>query len=283
VKRVLVVGSTGYLGRLVVSELKSRGYWVRALVRRASAFDDTETPPDEIIVGEATKPESLANLCEGIDFVFSSLGITRQRDNVGFWDVDYQANRNILDIAAVHQVKKFVIVSVVNQQITKHLDIVAAREAFINELKADGTPYSILRATGFFSDIAEFLSMAKSGRVFVIGSGNHRVNPIHGADLAAKAVDAFTQEQTEVLAGGPDTLTYNQIATLAFSTLKKPPKIYHIPGTLVSAILALIRIFSRKTYTTLKFLTTVMQNDMVAPATGTHPLKEFFEEKANDT
>jgi len=33
-KKVLVAGATGYLGRFVVQEFKKRGYWVRALARR---------------------------------------------------------------------------------------------------------------------------------------------------------------------------------------------------------------------------------------------------------
>ena len=32
--RVLAAGATGYLGRHVVQELKARGHWARALVRR---------------------------------------------------------------------------------------------------------------------------------------------------------------------------------------------------------------------------------------------------------
>ena len=30
---VLVVGATGYLGKFIVKELKSQGYWVRSLSR----------------------------------------------------------------------------------------------------------------------------------------------------------------------------------------------------------------------------------------------------------
>ena len=35
-KKVLVIGATGYLGTHVVNELKRQGYWVRALVRDES-------------------------------------------------------------------------------------------------------------------------------------------------------------------------------------------------------------------------------------------------------
>ena len=44
-KRVLVAGATGYLGRYVVKEFKKQGYWVRALARSA---DKLEALTDEV-------------------------------------------------------------------------------------------------------------------------------------------------------------------------------------------------------------------------------------------
>ena len=45
-KRILVAGATGYLGNFVVRELKSRGYFVRALARTSSKLDDTKEEGD---------------------------------------------------------------------------------------------------------------------------------------------------------------------------------------------------------------------------------------------
>jgi len=69
---------------------------------------------DEVFVGEVTKPETLQGLCDNIDIVFSSIGITRQKDKLTYQDVDYQGNQNILDIALAKSVKKFIYVSVFN-------------------------------------------------------------------------------------------------------------------------------------------------------------------------
>ncbi|WP_140205551.1 NmrA family NAD(P)-binding protein, partial [Vibrio parahaemolyticus] len=59
-KRILVAGATGYLGRFLVQALKTQGYWVRILVRNHSQttlFSDV----DDIFIGEITKPEQLKN------------------------------------------------------------------------------------------------------------------------------------------------------------------------------------------------------------------------------
>ncbi len=124
-KRVLVAGATGYLGRFVVSELKSRGHFVRALARTPEKLDGLDRAPDEVHVGEITRPETLEAVCDDIDVVFSCVGITRQKDKLTFKDVDYLGNRNLLDLACEAQVERFVYVSTMDGPRLRHLDIIA--------------------------------------------------------------------------------------------------------------------------------------------------------------
>ncbi len=275
-KRVLVIGATGYLGRHVVSELKRQGHWVRALSRHTDSFSNNPFAPDEVFTGEITQPETLHGLMDDVDYVFSSLGITRQRDKLGFWDVDYQGNKTVLEMAMAARIKKFVMISVVRPELAQHLDIVGAREAFVDKLRASGLEYTIVRATGFFSDMMEFLTMAKSGRVFLFGSGQHRMNPIDGGDLARVCVDAFDRQENEIEVGGPDVLSYNEIAELAFSALNLKPNIIHLPNWVTSAAIALLYPFNRKTYTIIKFFATLTQHDIVAPPVqGKHLIEAY--------
>ena len=102
-RRIFVAGATGYLGRFVVREALARGYAVRALTR-----DGARLPPElaeiprggegaafEVAEGEATRPETLRGLTRDCDVLFSSIGVTRQRDaGVKYMDVDYGANRD---------------------------------------------------------------------------------------------------------------------------------------------------------------------------------------------
>ena len=73
-KKVLVAGATGYLGRFVVKEFKKRDYWIRALARNQEKLEkegtflepDVKEKIDEIFVGEVTKAETLSALRDGI-------------------------------------------------------------------------------------------------------------------------------------------------------------------------------------------------------------------------
>jgi len=275
-QRVLVAGATGYLGGFVVREFKSRGYHVRALARSPHKLDPLKNEIDEIVTGEITDPDSIKDVCEGIDVVFSSVGITKQKTKLTFKDVDYQGNMNLLKAAKSAGVKKFIYVSVLNGPKLPHLAIVKAHEDFVDELKASGMDYAILRPTGYFSDMGEFFDMARKGRVYLFGSGDNSVNPIHGADLAVSCVDAVEGHQQEIDVGGPQVLTWREVAELAFDVQGKQVKITSVPVWLIKFAVKVTKLFNRHQGELLAFVSTMMTSNVVAPATGTRTLKEHY-------
>jgi uncharacterized protein YbjT (DUF2867 family) len=274
---VLLAGATGYLGRYIAKELMERSCSVRAIARNPEKFEQHGIEVTEKLRAEITQPESIENCCSNIDVVISTLGITKQKDGLTYMDVDYQANLNLLNEARKSGVKKFIYVSVLNGERLRHLKICEAKEAFVDQLKASGLDYCIIRPNGFFSDMAEFFTMAKKGRVYLFGDGEFRSNPIHGEDLAAVCVDAIDTNDREISLGGPETLTHNEIATIAFDVLGKKPKMTYIPEWVRSSALKLARwMTSSKTYGPLEFFLTVMAMEMAAPEYGKHTLKEHF-------
>jgi uncharacterized protein YbjT (DUF2867 family) len=128
--------------------------------------------------------------------------------------------------------------------------------------------------------MSEFLRMAKRGTVYLIGDGQRKINPIHGADLAKVRVDAVAGREPEIPVGGPATYTYREIAELAFAVLGKSPRIRRVPVWMVRAALPLVRLFSKRYYTIAVGITTITQHDFEAPKAGTHTLEEFYEEIA---
>jgi uncharacterized protein YbjT (DUF2867 family) len=276
-EKILVAGSTGYLGQFIIKALKEKGYWIRALCRDASKLQSVRQYIDEVYVGEVTEPETLKDLCKDIDIVFSALGITRQKDGFSYMDVDYQGNVNILNEAIVNRVSKFMYVSVLNADKLRHLEIVKAKEKFVDELKASNIPYVIIRPNGFFSDIKEVYEMAIKGRVYLFGDGHYRANPIHGMDLARACVENLNLKNSEKDIGGPELLSQNEIATQAFEALGKEKKITYLPRWLTGPVLKVIRtLTSVKTFGPIEFFMTVLVMDMVAPTYGEKTLKQYF-------
>jgi len=277
-QKVLVVGATGYLGQYMVKALHDAGYWVRALSRTEQKIEAVRPFLDDLFIGEATDPVTLAGICDDIDIVFSSLGITRQKDGLTYMDVDYQANKNVLDEALAAGVGRFMYISALHADKLRYVQILAAKERFADTLKAADIDHLIIRPNGFFSDMTAFLDMARNGRIYLFGDGKNRANPIHGADLAQACVAYLNQPGGEYDIGGPELLTQNEIAQQAFAAAGKPAKITHIPLWVKDTALWFIKTFtSVKTYGPIEFFMTVLAMEMVAPTYGHHTLKEHFE------
>jgi uncharacterized protein YbjT (DUF2867 family) len=92
---VLVVGATGSVGRHVVAEALTAGHHVRALVRDRDRARDL-LPGAELVVGEVTLPETLADAVADIDAVVFTLGSNGRQGKAGAQTVDYGGVRNVL-------------------------------------------------------------------------------------------------------------------------------------------------------------------------------------------
>lgn len=280
-RTVLIAGATGYLGRHLISAYHRAGYRVIALARRPEALIRLDHEIDEIVYAEATKPETLHGVMKDVDLVVSALGITRQNDGLTYEDVDYQANRNLLDIALESGVSQFLYVHVKNAERMPRVAMAAAKTRFAAQLVAADIQSMIVAPSGFFSDCAEVLNMARRGRVYLFGDGEARISPIDGRDLAEACVVASEEGTARIEVGGPQALSLNEVAEIAFATLGKKPRITHIPVAPARAALRVARWLGLGQATgALDFFLAASQLDMSAPANGSRTLAQFFASEA---
>ena len=276
-KKILLAGATGYLGSHIASKLIRSACDLRVIVRSPDKLKQLGLSVGDVFQAEITRPETITGCCSGIDTVISTVGITRQKDGLTYMDVDYQANLNLLKEARSSGVRKFIYVSVLNGENLRHLKICDAKERFVEQLKTSGLEYCVIRPNGFFSDMSEIFTMATKGNIYLFGSGEQKANPIHGEDLAEVCLDAIESSDQEVKVGGPDTLSYNDIANIAFESIGKKPRITHIPDWVRKIILKSVRLLtSSKTYGPIEFFLTVTAIDMIAPEHGNHHLRDYF-------
>ena len=118
--------------------------------------------------------------------------------------------------------------------------------------------------------------MARRGLVTVLRP-TARINPIHGADLAVYVVDRMEERTSGTWdIGGPDVLTWRQVAQLAFRAVGTPPRIAAVPAWALPPALRLTALFSPRLADVAQFMTWSMMRDCVAPTTGTHHLADFY-------
>ena len=273
--RVLVAGATGHLGRHLVAELHERGCRVRVLIRRT---EQATTLPlaDEVFVGQVTDAATLAGAADGIDMVYSAVGITRQRDHVSYQQVDYDGNLALLREAERARVRHVTYIGILGGTGMRSVALVDAKERFADALTASHVGHTIVRPTGYFSDMREFLDMAERGRVYLVGDGRRHINPVSARDLAAACVQATTAGSAEIEVGGPQTFSYEQIARLALQAAGRPARITHLPPVLLRAAAGALWMLSPARYGPIQFFLAVVSRDMVAPACGHDRLADYF-------
>lgn len=283
-QRIAVFGASGYLGSHVVNAAKAHGFDVVSFVRKSSALSADHFTNSSIRYVDINTPASLCKQLNDCDHVISTVGITRQKDGLRYHDVDYLANKHILDEAQKANIKKFMYVSVFKGSAFTDIKMCAAKEQFVAALTQSNVDYCVIRPTGFFSDMAEFLRMAQQGTVHVVGDGTALINPIHGQDLANMMIACFisnTFDSREINVGGPHVYSYNTLAKFAFEALRKPPKVRHYPTWLTNVVLRAGRLcLSQETFGPYEFFLRLANEDMVAPKYGEHDIKTFFNELA---
>ena len=282
-EKILLAGATGYLGQYILAALLREEYPTRIVVRNKSKLSPAllTHPLLEVVEAEVTQPDTLRGVCKGVHKVISSIGITRQKDGLTYEQVDFQANKNLLDEALREGVRKFIYVSVFKGEAMRHIAIGAAKEHFVDTLKASGLDYCIIRPSGFYSDMTIFFKMAKAKKdeILLFGKGQYAMNPIHGEDLAEVCVAQLERYEREVNVGGAEIFTQTEMARLAFEVLHKPANISYLPDWVRRLILKMGKyLLPKSIYGAIEFFLTTMAMDVVAPMqVGKHRLKAFFE------
>jgi uncharacterized protein YbjT (DUF2867 family) len=279
-KKILLAGASGSLGRYVAKELKQRGYWVRGMAREPAKIASLDL--DEVFQADLTRAISLQGCCKDMDWVFSCAGALMKvgnfKDRVSFYEVDYQGNLNLLQEAKNAGIKKIAYVSLAGVEQLRHTEYADAHEKFVEALKSSGLDYLVIRPTGFFSFSVELLNFAKRGFGLIIGSGDCKTNPIYDEDLAKGCIEALEGHQKEVFLGGPDVLSRREQTLLAFEVLGKKPKLKKISPRLFKLLISPLRLINRRIYALMDFGIAVTQIDAIAPAYGKRHLKDFFAE-----
>ena len=156
IDKVLVAGATGESGRLVVAELISQGYQVRAFVRDADRAREVLGDEVELALGDVREPESIGPAVQDMDALISAIGAGRDPDNPPE-KVDYQGVKNLAEAAAAANLRQFVLIS--SRGVT-HEDhplnkmfnnVLIWKLEGENALRASGVPYTIVRPGGLIN------------------------------------------------------------------------------------------------------------------------------------
>lgn len=107
-KRVLIIGASSPLGRLLCAEFQRRGWYVIALVRKTSRAKLLAA--DQLIEARFADPASLCGVMTGVTLVVSCLGTKCEADAFDGCHLDYPSKLNLLKEAERASVEQFICV-----------------------------------------------------------------------------------------------------------------------------------------------------------------------------
>ncbi len=278
--KILVAGAAGYLGSNLVQVLHSKGFDVVGLDVNTSSLESYKKYLSGTADVDLTKPEMIKGKLDGIDTVISTVGLEFPKKNLGYWDIDYQANVNLLEEAKKAGVKKFMYVSVIHTDKEAELPpLLAAKREVEKQIMASGLEWVIFRPTGYFKDIVNiFLKGAKKGKIRLVGTGEIKSNPLHPLDFSEFIADNIETVNEIKIVGGPEVFTYNELGRLAFEAVNKPPKFSYMTPKGFGLFMKIMKVFRPLVYPLLQFTLWCMTNDMVAPTTGTRSIRDALKE-----
>ena len=144
--KVAVTGASGHIGNCLVQELKKQGAGIKVLVHNfRSVLDEMDV---ELIQGNLLEPESLVNLCEGVDVVFhlaAQIAI-ENTSSEHVYETNVTGTKNMIKAANHSKVKKFIHFSSIHafqlgspdQMLDESRSLVETNKAIYEFTKAEG-------------------------------------------------------------------------------------------------------------------------------------------------
>ena len=273
--KVFLAGAFGHLGQDVLRSLTQAGHEVTAADMAVRSLEFDGFTPLQI---DMTDRERLKGCCENMDVVITAVGLTKASQSVTPYDVDYQANKNLLEEAKRAGVKHFAFVSVLKAAKGRQIPLLGAKAKFEEDLRSFGIPYTVFRPTGYFYDTAHiFQPKVAAGKVTLLKTkAPIRCNIIDTRDFADYIVAHMCDENCDYEVGGREIYTYEEIAKMFFAAAGKEPVISFAPPFLFDMIIAFSPKWKRGV---IQFGKWTMTEDMVASVqTGTHSFADFIKE-----
>lgn len=238
--RILLIGSTGYVGEKLLENLLNTTHSIRLLIRKQSIIAE----------GDVTRAESLTGKLDGCDAVIYIPGLIREfpQKGITFQNVHYQGVKNIVEEASKSGVQRFILMSANGVRKNASTEYLRTKYEAEEYLKSSGIEWTVFRPSvifggdtqkqNFISVITGLLNMMP---VFmpVIGNGKYKFQPVALQNVSEAFVKSLEMPETigkVYHLCGKEVFSYNQLVDMISNYTRVKKFKLHIPAGLTSLL-----------------------------------------------
>ncbi|MBQ1691388.1 MAG: NAD(P)H-binding protein [Erysipelotrichaceae bacterium] len=282
--KVLLAGAFGNLGFEILKQLVEKKYEVIAADLKEKENSGLEGKYTFKAI-DATNPETLKGICDGVDTVITTMGLTTSSTRFTAYDIDYQGNLNLYNEAKKANVRKFNYISVIScdEPGAEKVPMLHAKYMLEQEIKKGDMSYVIYRPTGYFYDIAKvFKPYVDKGEMQLLkGYHNVKANVVDCPDFAKFIVEHMDDENVTYNVGGKETYSYEEMAKMCFRAAGKPVIIKDSPVWMFLILANLPKIKKEGKHDIIMFSKWTLSHDLVGDtkvgeASFAEYIKDYF-------
>ena len=251
-RRILVIGASGFVGSYLTRQLVADGYRVRCLARNPEKVKHLADYGCEIVKGDITDPSSVQQALDSMDAVYISIHtLAPQHTDTAdqeFMDIEMKGLQHIVQACQLHQVHRLIYVTSLGISATSKDAWTRGRWKTQQYLLTSGLDVTIIQP-GMIVGIGGqgfnmVLANARKSLAFVVGNGRNKLRCIAIDDLVYDLIGVLTEPTAygqcyEV--GSDDVLTSDQLIDAAADVVgHRHPKKIHLSLALIGLAAPLI-------------------------------------------
>ena len=204
-RKICLLGGTGFVGKHLINRLIKMGWQVRVLTRRSEQHRELQLLPNlELVSAEVYKQEQLNTHFAGCEAVVNLVGILNESGNkgAGFHKAHVELPQKVVTACQQNNIKRLLHLSALNadaKQGTSHyLRTKGEAEDFVRtvaNLQVTSFRPSVIFGEGdsFFNRFAGYLRVPSP--IFMLPSGHAKFSPVWVGDVVAAIVQTIDNPQ----------------------------------------------------------------------------------------
>ncbi|HEX6179644.1 MAG TPA: NAD(P)H-binding protein [Chitinophagaceae bacterium] len=223
-KKILVIGASGMLGKPVTKQLSKAGFELTLLARNIPSMRDIY-PSARIIEGDVLDPLSLVAAMDGQDAIYVNLQAPRGAHR-SYPLPEREGINNVVDAATYAGIKRIAYLSSLVQNYNGtdgyHWWIFDMKQSAVQRIRSSGIPYTIFFASSFMECLDQL--MMQGNKILLAGESKVPMHFIAGEDFGRQVARSFElpgDDNHEYVIQGTEAYNWDDAAHIFIDNYKK--------------------------------------------------------------